>query len=174
MKIITLIFVFLLFVSSALACSCPVHDPAQQLSAATVVFSGKVSQITTPVIRVSSADEVHIVLDTLEVWKGEPKAQYSLTTAVESASCGYTFAKGESYLIYATGEPNDLQAGLCTVQLLAESRDIALLGSGTKEIVDPEPESFFAVTDIMTSLLWIGVFVIIVVIGFFMHKRAKR
>src|SRR5690606_41477990 len=88
------------------ACSCAEPPPVEEaLERATRVFSGEVIEIVDPGknkwIR-SSNEPIEVIVKVDRVWKGNVGRQATVTTALSTASCGYPFAIGESYLIYAS------------------------------------------------------------------------
>lgn len=113
--------------ATAWACSCiPPGPPSAELDGATAVFSGEVIQIE------GSADPVRVTLQVDTVWKGLQHTTLTVTTARDSASCGYGFKEGESYLVYATGVEDGLQVSLCsrTQHLSSAQEDLTALGEG--------------------------------------------
>lgn len=138
---ITLIFMALLTVrpSVTYACSCVVPDePLVALEKSTAVFAGRVVKMKEPKgIIISSADPVKVTFEVDSSWKGVEENKVTLTTALSSASCGFEFVDGESYLVYAyareKGGSEDLMAGLCsrTVLLSSAGEDLKELGPAT-------------------------------------------
>ena len=68
-----------------------------------------------------------------------------MTTCSNSACCGYEFRKGESYLVYAGGQPEALSASLCsrTRPLAQADDDIAVLNkivAGERITAPPKPQ----------------------------------
>jgi hypothetical protein len=136
-SISVLVFMIGLMVASpqkAYACSCiPPRPPLESMANSAAVFSGKVVRIEaedTPLI--SSADPVKVVFEVSMVWKGAEDGAIALSTARDSASCGYDFIVGEEYLVYADNGENGLITGLCsrTMPLSAAGEDLAALGEG--------------------------------------------
>lgn len=119
---------------SAAACSCAeLLSPAKALDRATAVFSGMVVSLEGPTGNIiSSADPVTVVLQADKVWKGAKQSNITITTALDSASCGYEFQIGQWYLVYANGAHDDLQVDLCsgTKQLFQADEDLEFLGDG--------------------------------------------
>jgi hypothetical protein len=118
----------------AYACSCiPPAPPLESMANSDAVFSGKVMRIDAdeaPIM--SSADPVKVVFDVSRVWKGAEEGAIALSTARESASCGYNFVVGEEYLVYANNSETGLTTGLCnrTMPLSSAGEDLAALGEG--------------------------------------------
>lgn len=135
---ITLIFMALLTVrpSVTYACSCVVPaEPLEALETSSAVFTGKVVDIKEPKgTIISSADPVKVTFEVDSSWKGVKGDKVTLSTALSSASCGFEFVKGESYIVYAyangEGETDKLVASLCsrTKLLASASEDLKKLG----------------------------------------------
>ncbi|MEK5252867.1 hypothetical protein NST74_05325 [Paenibacillus sp. FSL F4-0125] len=134
----TLIFMALLTVrpSVTYACSCVVPaEPLEALESSTAVFVGKVVKIKEPRgTIISSADPVKVTFEVGSSWKGVEGNKVTLTTALSSASCGFEFVEGESYIVYANdnreGDSGKLVASLCsrTKLLASASEDLKELG----------------------------------------------
>ncbi len=108
---------------TALACSCaPPIAPAQALAEATQVFVGTVVAVSRPP-EGSSAFTNSYRFSATEIWKGEAAPVISVASGNSSASCGYGFVEGETYLVYATLG----FTGLCdrTRRLSAATADLA-------------------------------------------------
>lgn len=135
---ITLIFMALLTVrpSVTYACSCVVPaEPLEALESSSAVFVGKVVNIKEPRgTIISSADPVKVTFDVDSSWKGVEGNKVTMTTALSSASCGFEFVEGESYIVYAYANDEDdsgkLEASLCsrTKLLASASEDLKELG----------------------------------------------
>ncbi|MFC7371635.1 hypothetical protein ACFQPF_08095 [Fictibacillus iocasae] len=117
--------------NTALACSCvPNPDPEAALKNADAVFSGKVTEITrTGFIEKSRA----VKIETQTIWKGSKNKHMLIYTAEQSASCGYEFAVGKEYIIYAYDHDGELHTGLCsrTALLKDAGEDLHALGKGS-------------------------------------------
>lgn len=50
-----------------------------------------------------------------ETFKGTPVPTLSLATGLGGGDCGYPFETGQSYVVYAHGEGDALQAGICSL-----------------------------------------------------------
>lgn len=139
----TLIFMAVLIVrpSVTYACSCVMpEEPLKALESSTAVFVGKVVDVKEPKgLILSSADPVKVTFDVATIWKGVEGNKVTLTTALDSASCGFEFVEGESYIVYARssddgdGGSGKLVASLCsrTTQLASAVEDLKELGPGT-------------------------------------------
>ncbi|MFO7536714.1 MAG: hypothetical protein R6X32_01490 [Chloroflexota bacterium] len=117
------------------ACSCaPPPPPAEALEQATAVFAGTVTNIDIPGgTIISTADPVAITFQVETVWKGPVEPTLLVTTARDSASCGYHFDLNQSYLVYAYGSERSLETNLCsrTTRLSPILEDLVVLGEGT-------------------------------------------
>ena len=122
--------------AEARACSCtPPPSPADALARAAAVFAGRVTKTEDPAtgpIR-SSMDPITVTHEISTVWKGASGPSVSVTTARDGASCGFTFAKGEEYLVYASAVRAGLHVSLCsrTRRLANAADDVKALGAGT-------------------------------------------
>ena len=132
-----LIFMLLLTLrpSISYACSCAILDtPIEEVvENSAAVFTGKVIDIKKPTGPiVSSLDPIQVTFEIRSSWKGINENKVTLTTARSTASCGFDFTKGESYLVYASdgGKPGELNVHNCsrTVQLASAQADLRDLG----------------------------------------------
>jgi hypothetical protein len=67
----------------------------------------------------------------LEVWKGPKRETLELTTPSQGSACGYSFSKGRTYLVDATGK-KVLDTSTCseTKRLSEASELVEALGNG--------------------------------------------
>lgn len=120
----------------AYACSCVEPGPMEErLERKTAVFQGTVTSIKEPVLKkiMSSDEPVKVTFVVKQLWKGEPRAELSIRTAMYEASCGYEdFRVDEEYLVFAYGDPDDLKTGLCdgTKPVAEAGEELAILGNG--------------------------------------------
>ncbi len=131
--------IFLVFNTGGYACSClPPSSPAQELDKSTAVFSGKVIEIKKHEQKKAAGEydpftAVEAVFEVEKSWKGIDKKQVSVFTSSNSASCGYNFQKGQSYLVYANADEQErLVTGICsrTKNLNDAREDLNELGAG--------------------------------------------
>ncbi|MDP4096020.1 hypothetical protein OIN60_04365 [Paenibacillus sp. P96] len=116
------------------ACSCvepPSPSEAQAQSA--VVFSGEAVSLQQKMSDImSSADPVRVSFQVDRVWKGSVGNIATVTTAASSDSCGYEFAEGRDYLVYARYAPDsgELHTILCdrTALVSEAAADLRELG----------------------------------------------
>jgi hypothetical protein len=128
--------------NAANACSCLRTTPQESFKNSSTVFAGKVIDIVEqkPVDEQSSrnpddssfAEGFKVIFEVSKVWKGQSNRQLVVMTSGNSASCGYSFQKGQEYLVYASNQGTQLQTGLCSgTQPLSSARtDLAVLGRG--------------------------------------------
>lgn len=119
------------------ACSCMAPEAASvERDRATAVFTGTVTDIAP----VASGDGPNlfppqnrytVTFEVSEQWKGGLGDTATVSTATQSAACGYNFEAGEAYLVYTYGEATNLQTGLCsrTSRLENAAEDIVELGN---------------------------------------------
>lgn len=131
------VFAFLLFNSAEIrACSClPFGDEsvARQVERAKTdaraVFAGKVVKVTKNLEK----HQVTVRIRAEKSWKGTVPREITITTASDSALCGYNFAVGQSYLVYAQGtDVRNLQTNICTrtARIADAKADLKALGRG--------------------------------------------
>jgi hypothetical protein len=132
-------FLLVLVARQALACSCAEPPPPKEsLAKATVVFSGKVVKIEQDVPGDPNAPRdimpKRVTLEVKETWKGTRKRRVVITTAGDTAQCGYPFQDGKIYLVYCFGKKEKLNTNLCTRTTLLESAaaDLKDLGPGRR------------------------------------------
>jgi hypothetical protein len=121
---------------AALACSCVPQSVAQAKQDAVAIFEGQVTAIApAPAGGPDAAPENDVTLTVLRSWRG-PTAQRTVIvrTAVAGATCGYAFARGARYLVYADGTRDALSVQSCSrTRVVSEaSEDLAALGEGVK------------------------------------------
>ena len=126
MKKLSIILVMLLLsVSSAFACSCMMPDhPLVEADEATSVFIGKVTNITTIEKKLDSfSTEINKVnFDILYNIKNTEDEKLEISTAKDSATCGYNFEVWEEYIVYSyKNDDNELSVSLCSRTALLEN-----------------------------------------------------
>ncbi len=114
------------------ACSCARSgSPKQALKEADGVFLGRVTSmmvLSREAGRLSSADPVFVEFKVARVWKGPRHETLTVETERMGLSCGFEFAVGRRYVVYAY----DGYTGLCTrtAPMWLAARDFAALGLG--------------------------------------------
>lgn len=132
-------FLFVMFYAEkTYACSCVAPDPnkslqeqvAESYKNSTAVFSAKVLSISENPAKYIKT----VTLRLTKSWKGKLSKSFTITTAMDSAMCGYEFTVGKIFLIYAYGKPNDLGTGICSRTAVSkDNKDIALLNKLKKK-----------------------------------------
>ncbi|MEK3673750.1 hypothetical protein [Paenibacillus sp. FSL R10-2771] len=129
------------------ACSCVIPaPPLEALEDSAAVFEGTVISVAKPSgIIQSSADPMQVTFQVGARWKGDLGNQVTVSTAQSGDSCGFEFAEGERYMVYARGaeadgnlakgneEQSELTTSLCSrTALYADAQeDLNELGPGT-------------------------------------------
>lgn len=106
-------FLFLLFgANETFACSCAPRDQTTNadFQQSTAVFTGRVLSVQ----RKGNAENVTIKLAVQKYWKGKISNEMKITTAKDSAACGFNFEVGKDYLVYATENSGKLSTSLCS------------------------------------------------------------
>ncbi|RCW46461.1 hypothetical protein [Paenibacillus prosopidis] len=125
------------------ACSCAEPPSIEdQMNRKTAIFTGKVLSLTKPDKGKfwSSADPVKAQFEVKTVWKGKLGSQTAVYTALSSASCGYEgFEVNKEYIVFAYGDPDRLETGLCegTKTLASAKEDLKALGAGYEPSKEP-------------------------------------
>lgn len=127
----------------AYACSCVEGMPPRQaLDRAAAVFAGTVLDVDTFALPLldNSFRPVRVTFEVNQVWKGEVAERAVIRTAQDSAACGYNFAAGTAYLVYAYQSEDGLATGLCerTIELTNAGEDLAVLGIGEAPLTASE------------------------------------
>ena len=111
--------------------------PAEGLSSSYAVFTGEVTDMERNTA--TKFGGVEITLGVKKVWKGDIGAQVQVRTAGSSAACGYSFVKGETYLVYADRDGADpMRVSLCSRTSLVASahEDLDFLGKPSQQFDD--------------------------------------
>jgi hypothetical protein len=124
---ISFVFSFLLFAAgakSSFACSCMFSDKPlkaqieEAFDNSTAIFSGKVISVTQ-----KSEYEVAVKIKIEKSWKGASSKEITITTAKDSAMCGYGFEEGKKYLVYTNGEKDALSVSNCSRTTLSSNKE---------------------------------------------------
>ena len=117
----------------AIACTCdlpPLHQSQRQLvttarKSSRAVFSGVV-------LRIDEADySVRVTFKVDAFWKGPLPSEVIVTTGSGRGDCGYEFAVGDRYLVYAYGSDlTNLNTNICqrTALYADAAGDLKVLG----------------------------------------------
>ena len=124
----------------AYACKCVVPgSPSEELEKFDVVFAGRVLSVRHSfdpnALSYSPGDITTVGFSVSTVWKGTVEENVTLTTPPTGGSCGFAFAEGEEYVVYAYKTAEDapaLSVSICSrTALLQEAQDdIDALGEG--------------------------------------------
>ncbi|MCM3711317.1 hypothetical protein [Sporosarcina luteola] len=129
------------------ACSCIMPpSPEEALDKADAVFSGEVVEIVENKKFFGGAygRTVHLKVD--KAWKGIKESETSITTGYDDGDCGYSFEKGQKYLVYASASnmyvPGTLSTTIChrTTELSNAAEDLNELGEGQEVSNDGSQE----------------------------------
>jgi hypothetical protein len=112
--------------ATASACSCMQQTQEDAAQNASAIFEGRVSRIDDP----TGQPKIHFQV--VRSFKGPSQESLAASTANSSASCGYGFEQGKSYLVYATQEGGALAVSLCsrTAPIESATEDLNKLGLG--------------------------------------------
>jgi hypothetical protein len=130
----------------AYACTCAGGVPFQERAKGTnssAVFAGEVIDVD------KGLPSSSVTFRVSEVWKGQQRETYELSTPRDGASCGYPFKEGQEYLVYAYWGPQGsppkpgLKVDLCTeTKPLAEAgANLRVLGDGQSSGGEPLPDT---------------------------------
>jgi Tol biopolymer transport system component len=136
------------------ACSCLPVTPSDALEAADAVFAGVATEIEMPSGTVISSDDpVQVQFRVQQRWKGSQVQRLTVTTALDSAACGYTFQADQRYLVFAHSVDGQLTTGLCSgTQPLAQATEaLAFLNEASAQATPtPTPAPDLADMDVQT------------------------
>ena len=147
-KIVLIVASLLVLISNgASACFCMATTPKKNFKNSSAVFAGKVIDIVPQSDRNPETSDslatFKVTFEVSQVWKGQVDDQQVVLASEYSPGCGYSFEKGEEYLVYASGSGEELaiRTGFCnTTKLLANAQaDLAVLEQETS--VTPENSS---------------------------------
>ena len=167
---------FVININLVRACSCITpSQPKESLEKSTAVFVGKVMDINIPSgFFMSSGDKTKVEFEISKFWKGPSYKNIALTTARDGASCGYSFKKGEEYIVYAYDDENKLNTDLCTrTKLISNAReDLTALGEGK----NPDMEGLKLPAQSSTKKILLLSFgsLTFLVISYFFAKKYKK
>jgi hypothetical protein len=103
----------LLAVSQFLTCPCPNPAPAllTQYTKANLIFEGTVLNID-----LSETDNnLNIRMNITKVWKGNhPLGQIEVVTCNRRTCCGFSFKKGQKYVVFVEVEEGLFKTGTCS------------------------------------------------------------
>lgn len=109
----------------AAGCSCAQVSVDEAINGSSYIFSGVVTAIEE---RSDGYVDVNMAVST--VWKGPDHRGVEVTTHSSSATCGFPFQEGESYLVYTDSEHKSVSLCSRTAELGNAEADLAALGEG--------------------------------------------
>jgi hypothetical protein len=117
------------------ACSCMQQSQRDAFEQAVAVFEGHVVEVQPPP-EPDGSGHATVRMKVVRAFKGIESEEALVTTPASSAACGYTFAVGTSYLVYASAVEGKLDVSLCSrTQLLAQAdEDLGALGLGATPV----------------------------------------
>jgi hypothetical protein len=170
-RLLPLLFlaVFLLGLAGpARACSCALLEPNQLLEFAPMAFVGTVTGV--PAVVGRGGGSVAYTFEVETVLAGEVPSVVEVTTADNSAACGFEAALGTRMAVFATDEGNGvLGSGLCSTT----DADLAIkaLGPGTPPTGGGVPGP--AGTGFDWQAVWLGAGGLVVVAGVWLTGRRQ-
>ena len=166
---ILLIVSFFSFAGVAHGCSCAMVDPKGMLEFAPTAFVGTVTGA--PAVFGGGGGSVVFTFEVETVLAGEVPAVVDITTADNSAACGFDAVVGSRMAVFATDEGNGvLSSGLCSTT----DADLAIkaLGPGVSPTAGtPAPSEPAAGFD--WQAVWLGTGGLAVVAGAWLVGRRR-
>jgi len=144
----------LTYAPKARACSCMKLTPSEGLTSSVAVFTGEVTDIEKN--QATRFGGLEVTLRVQKVWKGDAAQEVKVHTAGSSAACGYSFAEGVTYLVYAVRDDADpLRVSLCsrTAPLNQAKEDLDFLGKPA-HVVDAKKKGCSAVRGSAAEHTW--------------------
>ncbi len=166
------------------ACSCiPPELPGVAARRAVVVFAGRAATVEDAGRRLFFTQAfpfVHLVprgfvpvettFEVSRVWKGPPNGRLTIEAAADDGMCGFRFAQGQEYVVYAFSDGSGLSTNSCsrTRPLDAAGEDLLALGDG---IV---PEALAQATSSRRSWLPLAWIVAVLLLGTSVARTVRR
>lgn len=121
--VLTILFIINTNILSACSCAVP-GTPTETLEASPAVFSGKVININTYTDNLNGIQKNEVTFDVLKLWKGPSDSVLIVHTMKSGALCGFNFQEDTEYLVYASGEEDSLNVGICKrTKLLSDAQE---------------------------------------------------
>lgn len=143
------------------ACDCVGEEtPSRYFKNSSIVFSGKVTDISAPFKNGSTFSAVNVTFQVFKVWKG-PRDVVLAIDADYGTSCDYKFVLNESYLVYAYDlSGSRARAGQCQgiKSLLYAGEDLDFLGVGEIPVNQPAINRLPRLLAVTLATLALGVF----------------
>ncbi|MZQ81206.1 hypothetical protein GQF01_03600 [Paenibacillus sp. 5J-6] len=121
----------------------------------------------------SSAAPVEARFEVNTVWKGELSSQTMVYTALSSASCGYEgFEVNKDYIVFAYGDPDRLETGICegTKTTASAQSELIALGEG----YEPSKITTPHVNRSVVIVLIVAIFLPLSILLFISFRRRHR
>ncbi|MDP4594413.1 MAG: hypothetical protein NWT00_07615 [Beijerinckiaceae bacterium] len=106
-QVIELAAILAVATSSAQACSCAKSSRAQAITSSNVVFQGRVTQVY------RDGQRLYANLTVIRPLKGQVRTSVEVSTALQSAACGYQFRPGQVLIVGATFRDRQYRTNLC-------------------------------------------------------------
>ena len=167
LPLLLLVVSFFGFAAPADACSCAMLEPNQMLEFAPTAFVGTVTGA--PAVPGGGGGSVAYTFEVETVLAGEVPSVVDVTTADNSAACGFDAAVGTRMAVFATDEGGVLSSGLCSTT----DADLAIkaLGPGTPPTGGSAPTPAWAGFD--WQALWLGAGGLVLVAGVWVAGRRQ-
>jgi hypothetical protein len=135
-----------LWSAPALACKCRLQTVEEAKQDAVAIFEGRVTAVVDePKTEANMFPGKSVTIALVRSWRGfENQEAVTLRTNESSASCGYMFEVGKTYLVYGVGELDKPLVTNCgRTRLLSEANeDLAALGAGVTPVkVEPAQDA---------------------------------
>ncbi len=137
-------FLIAITASDILACSCIVQEDIPIEKQVKDAYTKSSSVFVGQVVAVIKNPETYSVVVKFKVeksWNKKFQEKITISTASDSAMCGYEFVVGKKYLVYANGENNNLGTNICTrTASVVSNKDIAVLNKMKKPKIKSSPK----------------------------------
>lgn len=161
---------------TASACSCEMPSPpSEALADADAVFLGEVVDLRRDGAEVTGDLIARIAVE--EVWKGEVAEVVEVRTALDGATCGYSFTAGGRDLVYARhSDDGGFSTNLCTRSAPADAadEDLTAFGAGEAPIAGEQlaarQPSWLTLT---AAMLTVGLALALIVGGILWRRRGR-
>lgn len=123
----------------ARACSCMATTVEDAIASSSAIFEARVERVE------PDGAVLVVTLAVTQAWAGVEGEHVTVRTRGDSAACGFPFEEGGRYLVFATGESEQLAVSLCshTARIEDAAADRGALGAGVipVDVVDESIES---------------------------------
>lgn len=120
-------------IGEARACSCMKQSLEEGVAQSQAIFEGTVTKVAPNTA--TQFRGLEVTLTVKRAWKGIESGEVAVLTASNGAVCGYPFAEGSTYLVYAyRGKADPLRVSLCSLtKPIDQARaDLKHLGKPTR------------------------------------------